>query len=103
MPGSGSRVIKLSSGMKPFVSRVSRHGAVQVAFAEQIGRPVGNCVKSAVHAGMGSGEIKKAVRQCAKQSSGTVLDIAGARARLRGRGRRLAPVAGEYFEYFEVE
>lgn len=86
--------------MKPFVSRVSRHGAVQVAFAEQIGRPVGSCVRSAVHAGMGSGEIKKAVRQCAKQSTGTVLDVAGARSRLRGRGRRVAPSAGEYFEIY---
>jgi hypothetical protein len=65
--------IKLSSGMKPYVGRVVRNGKVQKAFAAQIGNPVGACVASSVRAGMGAGQIKDAVRQCAKQAKGTRL------------------------------
>jgi len=72
--------------MRPFVSRVVRGGAVQKAFAEQIGRPVGACVRGAVHTGMSGGQIHKAVRECAKQTTGTRLSIS--------RGR----VAAEYYE-----
>ena len=67
--------IKLSSGMKPYVGRVVRNGKVQKAFAAQIGNPVGACVKSSVTRGMGAGQIKDAVRQCAKQAKGTKLSV----------------------------
>ena len=72
---SGARKIKLSVNMKPFVSRVVRDGKVQRAFAEQIGNPVGAFVRGAVHKGMGGGEIKKAVRNCAKGKKGTKLSL----------------------------
>ena len=61
--------------MRPFVSRVSRNGAVQRAFAEQIGRPVGGCVASRVHRGMSGGEIHKIARDCAKSVRGKRLSI----------------------------
>ena len=65
--GGSSYRIKLSSAMRPDVGRVVRNGKVQRAFAERIGRPVGACVKNRVTKGMGAGEIKNAVRDCAKQ------------------------------------
>ena len=67
--------IKLSSAMRPYVGRVVRNGRVQKAFAAQIGNPVGACVKSNVRAGMGSGAIKQAVRDCARAAKGTKLSI----------------------------
>ncbi len=91
MVSSSARRIKLSVNMRPFVSRVSRHGAVQVAFAEQIGRPVGGCVASGVHAGMSGGQVHNVVRQCAKSARGTRLSIGGIRKGAMVR-------AGEYFE-----
>ena len=60
------RVIKLSSGLRPFVSRVSRKGPAQKAFAELIGEPVGACVKLAVKEGMSGQAIRDAVKACAK-------------------------------------
>ena len=71
----GARVIKLSANMTPFVSRVSRNGKVQKAFAEQIGRPVGACVRGAVHQGMSVTAIRKAVKDCAKSKLGTSLSF----------------------------
>jgi hypothetical protein len=65
--GGSSYKIKLSSGMKPYVGRVVRNGRIQRAFAERIGRPVGQCVKSGVSKGMGAGAIKDVVRDCAKR------------------------------------
>jgi hypothetical protein len=91
MVAGSARVIKLSVNMKPFVSRVSRNGRVQVAFAEQIGRPVGGCVASGVHQGMSGGEIHNVVKQCAKSARGTRLNLGGVRARSR-------VTAGEYYE-----
>lgn len=67
--------IKLSSAMRPYVGRVVRNGRVQKAFAAQIGNPVGQCVKGAVRKGMGAGEIKAAVRACAKSAKGTKLSL----------------------------
>ena len=59
MAKSGSSwKIKLSSGMRPYVGRVVRDGAVQRAFTQQIGKSVGGCVKSKVAKGMGAGQIK---------------------------------------------
>jgi len=91
MASGSARKIKLSVNMRPFVSRVSRNGAVQRAFTEQIGRPVGGCVASGVHAGMSGGAIKDVVRQCAKSARGTRLSLGAV-------GRRVAARAGEYFE-----
>ena len=67
--------IKLSSGMKPYVGRVVRNGKVQKAFAAQIGEPVGACVAQNVKPGMGAGQIKDAVRQCAKAKKGVKLSL----------------------------
>lgn len=99
MVSSAARRIKLSKNLKPFVSRVNRSGAVQIAFAEQIGRPVGGCVAGKVRAGMSGAEIHDVARGCAKSARGTVLDVGGARSRLRGGRRALMPAsAGEYYE-----
>ena len=65
--------IKLSSAMRPYVGRVVRNGLVQRAFARGPGASVGNCVKGAVHTGMSGGQIKDAVRQCAKSAKGVGL------------------------------
>jgi hypothetical protein len=71
------RVKLRSSGRRltPYVSTVVTSGRVQKAFASQIGRPVGACVKSRVRKGMGAGAIKNAVRSCAKAKSGTKLSL----------------------------
>jgi hypothetical protein len=92
MVSGAARVIKLSVNLKPFVSRVSRNGRVQQAFAAQIGHPVGQCVRGAVHAGMSGAAIHKAVKDCAKGTAGTRLSLAAA-----GRAPRIAA------EYYEIE
>ena len=91
MTSSAARVIKLSVNLKPFVSRVSRNGRVQRAFAEQIGRPVGGCVAGGVHAGMSGGAIRRVVKDCAKSVRGTRLSLPAA-------GRALRAAATEYYE-----
>ena len=67
-----------ASGKKltPYVGGVTTNGRVQKAFREQIGKPVGACVKGAVHKGMKSTEIKKAVSDCAKAHGNTKLSVA---------------------------
>lgn len=82
MPSGSARVIKLSINMRPFVSRVSRNGRVQQAFKEQIGKPVGACVRGAVHTGMSGAAIHKAVRDCAKPTAGTRLNLPAAGQRI---------------------
>lgn len=91
MVSSAARRIKLSVNLRPFVSRVVRAGRVQRAFAEQIGRPVGACVRSGVRAGMSGAEIHRVARDCAKSKTGTRLSLGAPAA-------RVAPRA----EYFEV-
>lgn len=59
--------------LTPYVGGVVTDGKVQRAFRTQIGQPVGACVRGAVHTGMTSGAIKKAVRDCAKPKLGTKL------------------------------
>jgi hypothetical protein len=71
------RIIKISENGNLFVSRVVRHGAVQRAFAEQIGKVAGACVRSGVHAGMGRGEIRDVVKKCGKSTAGTKLHLRG--------------------------
>lgn len=69
------KLLARGKSLKPYVSSVQTNGRVQKAFAEQIGRPAGACVKSSVHAGMGASAIKDAVRKCGKQTAGTKLNI----------------------------
>ena len=83
MVSGGARRIKLSVNMRPFVSRVSRNGAVQRAFAEQIGRPVGGCVASRVRTGMSGGEIHRITKDCAKSVRGKRLSLGAASSRAR--------------------
>lgn len=73
--------------MRPFVSRVVRDGAVQRAFAEQIGKPVGGCVAGKVRAGMRGAEIHEIATNCAKAVKGTKLAIGPGK---RGRRARAA-------------
>ena len=67
----------LSSGksLKPYIARVVTGGRVQKAFAEQIGRPAGACVRSGVHAGMNQTEIRQVVAKCGKAHTGEKLRI----------------------------
>jgi len=89
MTSTAARRIKLSVNLRPFVSRVVRHGRVQVAFADQIGRPVGGCVASRVRAGMSGAEIHKIARDCAKSVRGKRLAL-GAVAARRAAPREMA-------------
>jgi hypothetical protein len=68
-----SRRIKVSKNGRMFASRVVRHGKVQRAFAEQIGRPVGGCVAGKVHRGMSGHEIHMIAKECARSVKGTKL------------------------------
>lgn len=68
-------MIKLSPNMRPFISRVHRHGAVQNAFAERIGRPVGACVRAGVHPGMSQGAIREVVKGCAPRKGSVGLGL----------------------------
>ena len=68
--------IKLSKGMRPFVGHVVRHGAVQEAFGEQIGKPVGQCVASATKgkiAVLSGAQIHAIARRCAAGAKGKQL------------------------------
>ena len=71
-------------GLTVFTSRAVRNGAVQKAFAEQIGKPVGGCVRAAVHSGMSIGAIHDAVKDCAKQAPNH-LNLGRARVEAAGR------------------
>ena len=77
MAKKGGYKIKLSSALRPYVGRVVRDGRIQRAFAEQIGRPVGNCVKISVSRGMSAANIRKAVSQCAKDHGRVSLGVRG--------------------------
>jgi len=72
--GSG-RIIKLSENMRPFVARAVRSGKVQVAFAKQIGIPVGACVASGVKKGMSRKAIRDVVAKCGKAKRGVKLAL----------------------------
>jgi hypothetical protein len=69
------KVKLLASGrsLTPYIARVVTGGRVQKAFAEQIGKPAGACVRAGVHAGMGQGAIRKVVADCGKAHAGTKL------------------------------
>jgi hypothetical protein len=71
------KLLARGKALKPYIARVVTGGRVQKAFAEQIGRPAGACVRSAVHAGMSQTAIRQAVANCGKQHAGTKLHLAG--------------------------
>jgi hypothetical protein len=73
------RVKLLSSGkaLTPYIARVVTGGRVQKAFAEQIGKPAGACVKASVHAGMAQSAIKQAVATCGGKYAGVKLHLGG--------------------------
>jgi hypothetical protein len=70
--GSGFR-IKLSAGMRPYVGRVQRNGAIQKAFAaEGWVKTLNSCVSTAVkNQNLSGGAIKDAVRKCAEGTKGS--------------------------------
>lgn len=72
------KVKLLASGksLTPYISRVVTGGRVQKAFAAQIGRPAGACVKSGVHAGMSQQAIRAVVAGCGKAHAGKKLSFA---------------------------
>jgi len=76
---SNLKVKLLSSGksLTPYVARVVTGGRVQKAFAEQIGRPAGSCVRAGVHKGMGQTAIRQVVKDCGSQHRGTRLNLGG--------------------------
>ena len=67
--------IKLSSKMRPFVTRVVRNGQVQKNFAERIGRPAGACVRGSVKKGMTPAAIKKVVADCGRAQKGKTVRV----------------------------
>jgi hypothetical protein len=71
------KVKLLASGkaLTPYIARVVTGGRVQKAFAEQIGKPAGACVRSGVHAGMAQSDIRKVVADCGKAHADTKLRI----------------------------
>jgi hypothetical protein len=71
------KVKLLSSGksLTPYISRVVTGGRVQKAFAEQIGKPAGACVRANVHKGMSQQAIRQAVADCGRAHAGTHLAI----------------------------
>ena len=74
---SNLKVKLLSSGksLTPYISRVVTGGRVQKAFAAQIGRPAGACVRGKVHKGMAQSEIRKVVKECGEAHRGTHLNL----------------------------
>jgi len=73
--------IKMSPSMKPFVSRVSRHGAIQRAFAASSWvQSLSSCVGNATRGKKGQlsgGQIKDIVRDCAKSAGAKGSSIPG--------------------------
>jgi len=69
------KLLARGNGLTPYVSAVQRSGRVQKAFANQIGKPAGACVRGAVHRGMSLSEIRKAVGDCGRKHAGTKLNL----------------------------
>jgi len=69
------KLLARGKSLTPYVAKVTTNGRVQRAFKEQIGKPVGACVRGAVHAGMNQTAIRKAVADCAKSHAGTRLSM----------------------------
>jgi hypothetical protein len=71
----------------------TREEAVQKAFANQIGKPVGGCVASNVRAGMSGKVVHGIAKLCSRQSVGTHLNLGGL-----GRSAGRSSQASEYYE-----
>lgn len=69
------KLLARGQSLTPYIARVVTNGRVQKAFREQIGIPVGNCVRGKVHKGMGQGEIHQAVRECAPAKGSVKLTL----------------------------
>ena len=59
------KLLSRGKGLTPYIARVVTNGRVQRAFAEQIGKPTGACVRGKVHKGMNQSDIRQAVKDCA--------------------------------------
>lgn len=64
------KLLARGKSLTPYVSSVQTNGKRQKDFAERYGKPIGACVKGAVHKGMAQKEIRNAVRDCAKGRGG---------------------------------
>jgi len=69
------KLLAKGKSLTPYIARVVTGGRVQKAFAEQIGKPAGACVRSGVHAGMSQTAIRTVVAECGKAHAGTKLRI----------------------------
>ncbi len=69
------KLLGRGKSLTPYISSVQTSGRVQRAFAEQIGKPAGACVRSGVSKGMAVSAIRDVVRKCGKQHAGTRLNI----------------------------
>ena len=69
------KLLARGKSLKPYISRVVTGGRVQKAFAEQIGKPAGACVRAGVKKGMSQGDIRAVVRDCGKKHTGTKLKL----------------------------
>lgn len=64
-------------GLTIYTTRVHRKGAVQKAFAGEIGHHVGGCVKANVRKGMSAEAIRRAFADCAKGYKGAHFAVRG--------------------------
>ena len=71
------KLLARGKSLKPYISRVVTGGRVQKAFAEQIGKPAGACVRGKVHKGMSQSDIQKAVKDCAPAKGSVKLHLGG--------------------------
>ena len=69
------KLLARGKSLKPYISRVVTGGRVQRAFAEQIGKPAGACVRAGVHKGMSQQAIRQVVAGCGKAHAGTKLHL----------------------------
>lgn len=69
------KLLARGQALTPYIARVVTGGRVQKAFAEQIGKPAGACVKAGVHAGMAQSAIKKVVADCGGKYAGVKLHL----------------------------
>lgn len=69
------KLLARGKSLTPYISRIVTGGRVQRAFAEQIGKPAGACVRGKVHKGMTQEAIRNAVRECAPAKGSVHLSI----------------------------
>ena len=74
------KLLARGKSLTPYVARVVTGGRVQKAFAEQIGKPAGACVRGGVHRGMTQSAIRDVVRKCAPAKGSIRLHLGGGAA-----------------------